>query len=1324
MGLLDRFASTTDTETSGYETTQIDADLAEALTTPGDRDAISVRPHTDNGGIEAMDSVLESLHSVETSSGLLRGGDENISPAHSFEVRYTRPNDGGDRVLSLRYVAGDDRTNGPLERQLTSQYPDSQLSRTSSELLSGSGVEGRHIAGARLHLRRYTLYPIKNVDLPGFTTDPMGSILEEMVGQQAEDATDADVVVQIQFKPAQRDWTDGIENGHGVLDASDERVRGDPSIKSLAMNLREPTFEKQWRVFTRETIEYPPSKVEKQVAKLLEEQQGEKGWRLCLRVFAISDDPDVAVSRASSTAGMFRNFYENNAEQTFVPDPLDGRELCDVVEKATHREWTDHGIVKAQREVSGLLNVPEADHVATNKLRWSMSRPGEGIPPRTPRFDFQTHGVAGASDDAQQVTMLDESGEGDPYWYGFGSRHGVEAGVTPETLETHQFVGGGTGKGKTTWLVNFASQVMQRGHGALIFDPKGKDADEFVREWPDDRDREDFVFVDLTDEFDKQVRFNFLEVPSDAEPDSRQFASTIEALCDDLASMVALAGGQDNYWGARMDRVVRTFIRGMAKSGKTCTLLDLAALCTAEENRERFTEWMDRERLQFIKRTAERIEGFDDADLEPLAGRLDQWIQNDAIRDLIAARESTVSIRDVVREGKVVVVRNAPSSGETEKRLFATALIRRAWVAAREADEDRPPFYVVCDEFDSIVSEKSDIASILSEARAFDFSLTLSCQNPSNQLPERVQKAIENQCETFISFNPGGRDDARLIAGQHSRDVEKDDLTNLSKYRFYMRTHDADDELTHSYKVDAFPPVGETRERVSGEAGLSDDALDELKRESVERYGKRAESPAEQRRASHFYAEGDDVEAGPGTGPDHGGPDARAGRERAVLKAVFDESIHADGIETGGFIPKGDVEARIRDYLDADGDGIADVWDIVERVPEDLLARDHRDGETHLQATERGQTEVFASGDDEKAGGLKHRQLLRDSYEPLARLGLCVDIVQQDDDDLPDARATPEPMRGVDVEALSLAETREVAQGFAEDYPTLDRLTGGETAAVETESETSEKPGQTIKNLAKAHQSGEKCLLVARPDDARRVEGALSDPPFVRDVGDDGTQTFYNRRDLWVDGDRMLRPEGAEQTVWRFDPGREAYILSDSDGRELATFDDHEAVFKDAEAYPATEGDVDDPDEWRRVRKPVIPERVFDGETPDPDDWRLVVLGAEDVPTDLALRADGELTPLGETDETTTGSEGEETTDDADPLDDVAERPAALYDLLVDHGDSVETSEAHTLAQEADDGPDVARRTIGNYLDDLADAGVLDVDRNPGEANVYHLAER
>lgn len=142
MGLFDSLRGTEQREEAGYDAAQIDADLATALTSPGERDAISVRPNKDNGGIEAMTDVLESLHSVETDSPRLSRSVQNVSPAHSFEMRYTREQGGGDRVVTMQYVAGDDRTDGTLKRQLQTQYPDSQLivSRPRSSPSVGSKV--------------------------------------------------------------------------------------------------------------------------------------------------------------------------------------------------------------------------------------------------------------------------------------------------------------------------------------------------------------------------------------------------------------------------------------------------------------------------------------------------------------------------------------------------------------------------------------------------------------------------------------------------------------------------------------------------------------------------------------------------------------------------------------------------------------------------------------------------------------------------------------------------------------------------------------------------------------------------------------------------------------------------------------------------------------------------------------------------------------------------------------------------------------------------------------------------------------------------------
>ena len=359
--------------------------------------------------------------------------------------------------------------------------------------------------------------------------------------------------------------------------------------------------------------------------------------------------------------------------------------------------------------------------------------------------------------------------------------------------------------GKTTFLTNFTGQGYRGSGAGLVIDPKGLDGDEFIAEWPEERDIEDIVTVDLSDEFDEIPRFNFLEIPDYLEPGERAHTSYCEALAEDIVAMVAEAGGNDNYLGALMKRVVKTVVRGLAKTDQTATLLDVAAVCASSENISRFRQQMSDERFDFLRETAERLEERDDTDLEPLAGRMDEWVLNDNVRELICARESSFSINDVVENGKWIIVRFDKASSETEIQMVGTALIRRTYFAQRHLMPGHS-FDLVCDEFDNIASEESNIHKILSEAAAFDYRCTLACQAPTNQLPDRVRRAIENQCGTFLSFNPGGGKDAQWISQQHT--VEKDDLLNLPRFKFYMRATTRDDDYTHSYMVQGFPPAG------------------------------------------------------------------------------------------------------------------------------------------------------------------------------------------------------------------------------------------------------------------------------------------------------------------------------------------------------------------------------------------------------------------------------------------------------------------------------------------------------------------------------------
>ena len=1264
MSIINRFTgSQTNRKRDEYEPITVTDDLVARATDAlpdGDR-AIVVRPHKDNSGIAGMDEVLTSLHTVETeSSGIIRSSTSNVSPAHAAEIRYgAAPNSPGtgasERVLTLQYIPHPEFA-GTFKRQLEDKYANSHVDQRQAAFLDASS--GQYLAGTTLALRRYTLYPIKNIAIDGFGADPTGAIMKEIVGAGGDGTgtADADVSAQIMFQPAARSWLQGVENGNGIADGRGDRdwdsasvgtpIEGAPSVQDLTYKLREPTIEKHrplpWSA--PEYIEHQPSKRDKDVATMLEEQDG-KAWRIFVRLFAVSDDADEAARRVKRTAGMFRNYYEYRSEQTFIPEPVTGDELRTQFERACRREWEDAGIVKTQAEVAGLVNVPEAKDISTNKLRWSMAKPGDGVPPGTPRFPADEHGVEPGSPE-EEVAMLDESDPDDPFWFGHGTKHGVEAGIYPGLLNAHMFVAGRTRYGKTTLTEHFCSQVFDRDRGGIVIDPKGDDADDFIKEWPEHRDEDDLIVMDLGlspdgTGYEQIPRFNFMEIPPGYDADSRFAASMIEALADDITAMVAQAGGDDNYTGALMKRVTKTVSRGLLRSGRGVSLLDLACAVSSQDGLSEFSRWMDDERITFIRETAKRFEEKEDTDLEPLAGRMDEWIHNDAIRDLISARNPTFSIHEAVKEGKVIVVRFAKSAGESERRLLSTALIRRTYASKRVCDND-DPYYLVCDEFDKIVTEESNLHTILSEAGGHNYRCVLACQAPGSQLPGKVKNAVGNQIDTFLTFNPG-EEEAGYVAKHHT--IEADNLGDTPRFKCYLRTHTRSDDKTHSYLVDAFEPIREVRTEATGETPMTDEQVEQMKLRSMDRYGEEIASAKEQHEDSHFSAAtAAGAGAGAGMGADRAAPDEldvslESVRNRA-LKAVYDEVIRQGNGD--GFVALDTVLPRLRRYL-PNGESLSNTgqaWrEVFQKIPDAYFAHrtDERDDGSDVTEVKALDTGFMNIGESQTAGNRLHWEQMADAYVPMTQLGFVFDILGQDegmadhaDDTMPDALAKLDDalyLDGID-DAGAIAER---VNSYREEHPILDRLAGTEDAYIESEHTTGEsQPSQTIRNLASAHNNGHRCLFLTRPESAEHLHGVVAgDEPCCRDDHSvKGERRFYtvSRSGSWkIDGQAITRP-GASENVWVHDEQTGQYVLRDTNGTVHARFNTAAEIYEDASAYPAG-GE-------QNVMPPVIPAYEFNGGDPTETDWDIITVpkpeSDEDgnkrllTPNDLELYHEGE----------------------------------------------------------------------------------------------------
>ncbi|GAA0260065.1 hypothetical protein ACFFQF_22010 [Haladaptatus pallidirubidus] len=218
---------------------------------------------------------------------------------------------------------------------------------------------------------------------------------------------------------------------------------------------------------------------------------------------------------------------------------------------------------------------------------------------------------------------------------------------------------------------------------------------------------------------------------------------------------------------------------------------------------------------------------------------------------------------------------------------------------------------------------------------------------------------------------------------------------------------------------------------------------------------------------------------------------------------------------------------------------------------------------------------------------------------------------------MPDALASVE-------DALDIpddADNEEIADAVAhyrEHHPVMNRLAGAREVYIESEHTTgNSQPSQTVRNVMQAVNEGKRCLLVSREQTARRVHTTLLKEPkgCHKNHSVDGEQRFYTLTgDVAIDGEIITRP-GSSDNVWVYEESSGEYVLRDDNRTEHARFENAEAIFEDATAYPMG-GD-------RSIKAPIIPD--YDTDMLD----IIVVKEDAKTPADLFLyRSDGDHVPL------------------------------------------------------------------------------------------------
>ncbi len=221
--------------------------------------------------------------------------------------------------------------------------------------------------------------------------------------------------------------------------------------------------------------------------------------------------------------------------------------------------------------------------------------------------------------------------------------------------------------------------------------------------------------------------------------------------------------------------------------------------------------------------------------LDYIVSKFGRFVTNKMMRNIIGQSESAFKFRQVMDEGKILIIDLAKGKiGEENASFLGLVLIPRILMAAmsrQDTPEDqRRDFYLYVDEFQNFATP--DFAQILSEARKYHLNLTVANQF-IGQMEEEVKNAIFGNVGTIVAFRVGVTD-ANYLAREFQPIFNEQDLLNIERFHAYVKTI-INNEPVQPFSLDTTKNMELDKKRRQPELA------EKIKRLSILKYGKPVE---------------------------------------------------------------------------------------------------------------------------------------------------------------------------------------------------------------------------------------------------------------------------------------------------------------------------------------------------------------------------------------------------------------------------------------------------------------------------------------------------
>ena len=319
--------------------------------------------------------------------------------------------------------------------------------------------------------------------------------------------------------------------------------------------------------------------------------------------------------------------------------------------------------------------------------------------------------------------------------------HGDQTFVIPERDRQNIAVFGEIGSGKTTILRMLIMQDLMRGTGFMLIDPHREFSREVLSMIPkDQQDRVVYISLAALYQFGRTVCINPLQTETEHEKYIRT-AGVIDSLKQYFT----------DGWGHRLETIIRNMMNLVLATPETFKFLDIIQVLFDEDKR---ASALQKCALPAVRDFWTNVfPKFNKEATGAIYNKFDKIINTPPIAAFFSSAESTVSIREIIEDSKIVIV-DLGSAATTDLIEFMGTLLINMFNLENKirfdlGDAKKTPFNLYIDEVHMF--SPSVVRELLNNVRKYGMKVTVATQSVK-ALDKEFSQEFEDLFRCLVMF--------------------------------------------------------------------------------------------------------------------------------------------------------------------------------------------------------------------------------------------------------------------------------------------------------------------------------------------------------------------------------------------------------------------------------------------------------------------------------------------------------------------------------------------------------------------------------------------